>query len=154
MSWSKRIALAAGIVLVGTYLALFFGPQVPPCLGPLGVTMVQCASVTGIVPTSGPGPVIFGLSVALAVVVLVPARLLRHREVILGAAAAAIAGAFAYLTRRPLTLDGFDSGGRWLSVALPLDVSDVLLAVILGATAGAVAVAGALALISRRRTSA
>jgi hypothetical protein len=154
MSWPKRIALAAGVALVGAFLGLFFGPQHPMCLGPLGVTMVQCASVTGTVPTSGSGPVLFALSVALAVGVLVPGRLLRHREVILGASAAAIAGAFAYLTRRPLTLEGLDSRGHRLAVALPLDVSEVLFAVTLGATAGAVAVAAVLALISRRRTSA
>ncbi|HEV7810401.1 MAG TPA: hypothetical protein VGO64_07365 [Candidatus Limnocylindrales bacterium] len=153
MRWPKRIALAVGIVLVGTFLGLFFGAQYPTCLGPIGVTLVQCVSATGVVPKSGPGTVIFALSVALALGLLVPGRLLRHREVILGAAAAAIAGAFAYLLRRPTTLEGFDSGGRWLSVALPVDVFDVLLAVILGATAGAVAVACVLALLSARRTS-
>jgi hypothetical protein len=154
MSWSKRIALAVAIVLVGTSVGLFLGPRYPMCLGPLGVTMVQCATATGIVPTTGAGTLVFGLSLALAVGVLVPGRLLRHREVILGAAAAAIAGAWAYLVRRPTTTEGFDAQGRWLSVALPLDVVDVLFAVILGATAGAVAVAAALALVSRRRQAA
>jgi hypothetical protein len=154
MSWSKRAALAVAIVVAGTFVGLFLGPQVPLCLGPIGVTVVQCASATGIVPTTGPGTVVFALSIAVAVGVLVPGRLLRHREVILGAAAAAIAGAFAYLVRRPTTLEGFDSRGEWLSVPLPLDVVDVLFAVILGATAGAVAVAAALALVSGRRPTA
>jgi hypothetical protein len=48
MSHSARIVVAAPLVLVGATVALISVGQVGSCLGPIGVTEVQCAKATGV----------------------------------------------------------------------------------------------------------
>ncbi|MEA2544874.1 MAG: hypothetical protein QOI09_147, partial [Chloroflexota bacterium] len=49
---ARRVLAAIVIVLAGVGELVFAGGQVHMCLGPLGVTPIQCVKVTGIVPTT------------------------------------------------------------------------------------------------------
>ena len=53
MQRSHRVLVAIVILLAGTGAFIFAGGKVAGCLGPLGVTPIQCAKVTGIIPTIG-----------------------------------------------------------------------------------------------------
>ena len=58
------LAFAGWTVLAGIPL-LFFGPSIPMCLGPIGITVDQCRAAWGLAPetawdrfSNGPGPLI------------------------------------------------------------------------------------------------
>ena len=117
---------------------LFLGGQVRMCLGPLGVTAVQCARATGVVPDVGIRLPVLALSVAAATFVVAPVPVGRRLPVLVGGIIGATLGATAFLVLRPLTLDGFDASGAWISIPRPLDPYALLTAVILATLLGTV----------------
>jgi hypothetical protein len=141
-----RIVTALLAVCAGALAALLLGGQSPACLGPLGVTVVQCAAASGIVPTIGIGLPALALSLALALLLVapVPRRAWRHASV--AASVGSVVALLAYLALRPVSLEGLGSSGQWYVVPLPVDFAGVATAAIVGAAVGGVVVGG---LVSR-----
>ena len=131
-----RITAALGLLLVGALALILFGTQVGSCLGPLGVTGIQCAQASGIFPTVGLGLPLFALGVAAAVVLVVPAVLEKAEHASAGALVGSLAGIFVYLVARPLTWTGPTSTGEVITVGLPVDTPAAATAAILGGLAG------------------
>jgi hypothetical protein len=128
----RRAALLVGLVSLGSIAFLLFGPEYGACLGPLGVTEVQCAAATGVIPASGPGLPIFIATIALASLVLRPIPRRHGTQAAAAAAAFTIGGCVLFLQLRARTMEGFDSAGRWISIARPVDGA-ALVAVAMGA---------------------
>jgi hypothetical protein len=135
-----RIRLTLAVLLVASGLAawVFLGGRVGSCLGPLGVTHVQCVKASGIYPTVGEGLPLLSLALLISANVLIPGLLRPLRLVGPVAAAGALLGALAYLGTRPLLLEGLDSRGVFLSVPVPIDPPAALAAAVFGATAAIV----------------
>jgi hypothetical protein len=78
------LAFAAWTVVVGIPM-LFFGREIPTCLGPLGVTVDECRAAFGLPPetswdrfANGPGPLVLLLLAGWLVIVM--AGTLRRRQ--------------------------------------------------------------------------
>lgn len=136
MSLSARILVAAVLVLLGATAALFFGGRIGGCLGPLGVTAVQSARASGIVPDVGLGLPFMALMISLATFVVAPVPAGRRLRVLAAGILGGAIGAAAFLALRPLTMEGFDSNGTWISIPRPLDTSALATAVVFGALLG------------------
>ena len=133
---TRRLMLGALIVLVGVPVALVFGAgSVGMCLGPVGVTAVECAKVTGQFPTVGLGLPMLAATLVLAMCVLVPVARGDWLRIGASAAAGGVLGGILFL-RQPQTLEGFDSHGQWLSLPRPLDETGLVTAVAPGAALG------------------
>jgi hypothetical protein len=135
----RRSAWAFLILGLGVVALVLLPASVAGCLGPLGVTGIECARNTGIMPTVAIGTPVFAACVLLAGVVG-----LRGSVPVTGRAIAAIAiGAVittaAYALLRPPTWSGPTSTGEVITLALPLDLAAVATAGFLGAAAGLVA---------------
>ncbi len=132
-----RISTALVVVLAGLGALVFAGGQVAGCLGPLGVTPIQCAKATGIVPTVGPGLPLCALALLSGVLILVPIPAERRRgaTIAAGLAAGIVAVVFAAAWERTWT--GVDSAGRLLSIDRPLDLGALAAVAFLAAAAGA-----------------
>jgi hypothetical protein len=72
MSPVVRLLVAGALLLLGLTAVLFLTGERGACLGPIGVTEVECAATTGIVTTLGFGVPAFFASVFAAVLVLSP----------------------------------------------------------------------------------
>jgi hypothetical protein len=83
-------------------------------------------------------PPVLALTVALAGFVVAPVPASRWLAVLLGAILGGAIGAAAFFAPRPLTMDGFDSGGTWISVPRPLDPYAFATAIILAALLGTI----------------
>lgn len=140
MNRPLRIRLALAVLLIGSGLSawLFMGVQVGSCLGPLGVTQVQCVEATGIYPTAGWGTPMFAVTLALAANVLLPGLMRPGGPVAIAALGGAAIGASAYLAFRPLRLEGLTSYGEFLSLPLPVDPPAVVAVAVATATASVV----------------
>lgn len=145
-------AAALLLVALGGFAALIGGGQVATCLGPLGVTAVQCAAATGITPTIGVGLPAMALSLALALALVAPVPRRAWWLAALGAVAGALAAVPVYLALRPRTLEGPGSDGRWYVIPLPLDAAGVTTAVISGAALGGLLAGCVLRRIGRNHT--
>jgi hypothetical protein len=140
MNRTVGIVLAGFLVPVGAPAVLFFGGgQVAMCLGPIGVTPVQCAKGTGVVPGMGAGLPVLATTISLALLLLVPIPPTRRARTAAGALVGAALGVATYLLFRPRTMEGLDSHGDWISIIRPLDGSALLTAAIIGAMLGFVA---------------
>jgi hypothetical protein len=102
-----RLPAFALLLLLAALAAVFSGGQVAMCLGPLGVTVVECWAATGVPPR---------LAAAVA------------------AAAALVAGATC-LALRPATMSGPTSTGKVISINLPLEPALLATAAVAGAAA-------------------
>ena len=138
MSRSARVLVAAVLVLLGATAALFFGGRIGGCLGPLGVTAVQCARASGIVPDVGLGLPFLALMISLATFIIAPVPAGRRLRVLVASILGGAIGAAAFLALRPLTMEGFDSGGTWISIPRPLDAYALATATILAALLGTI----------------
>jgi hypothetical protein len=138
MSLSARVLVAAVLVLLGAIAALFFGGRIGGCLGPLGVTAVQCALASGITPDVGLGLPFLALMISLATFVIAPVPAGRRLRVLVAGILGGAIGVAAFLALRPLTMEGFDSGGTWISISRPLDPYAVATAIILAALLGTI----------------
>jgi hypothetical protein len=143
---------AFALALAGAFLAaIVLGPQVPMCLGPIGVTAIQCDAALGRTPTAGPAlPVIVSIFGAAALLVVGPFR--DRRAAAVGAALGAMIGGGGYLRLRPTEMHGPISNGAVISIALPVDPPALVAAVLAGAVGGIV-VAVVLARAGRRAPS-
>jgi hypothetical protein len=138
MSQEVRAAASIALLLGGGLVLLLLGGQVAMCLGPLGVTAVQCYAATGRTPTAGPSTPAGALLIVLGLLILLPVAPKSWAAALLAATAAgAVAGA-AYLALRPRTMEGPGSTGAWFVVQLPLDPDALAAVVIAGAGAAAI----------------
>jgi hypothetical protein len=119
---STRQILAVVAIAFGAFAVLYAGgTRIGPCLGPLGVTVVQCARASGVFPDVGIGVPIAVLAVAVAALLLAaPARsrwLWSSMAALVGAGAAAI----GFVIVAPRTMEGFISSGEFISIPRPVD---------------------------------
>jgi hypothetical protein len=131
-----RFLVAGVLVMLGLLAELALAGQVPTCLGPLGVTPVQCARATGILPHAGIGLPILVLCLAAATSLSLPPPVGRRQHALIGALLGGLAAGCAYLIFRPRAMEGFDSSGAWLSLSLPLDPNAFVASVITGVALG------------------
>jgi hypothetical protein len=136
MSAAVRVLGAGVLVLLGGTAEVFLSGQYPACLGPLGVTAVQCAKASGVVPQVGIGLPIFALAVAAAAVLVAPRPAGRGRIALFGAILGAVVGGLAFLALRPVTMEGLDSTGAWISIPRPLDLGALATAAVVAAALG------------------
>ena len=140
MSRSARVLVSAVLVFLGAMAFMLFGGRVGGCLGPLGVTPVQCARASGVVPDVGLGLPFLALMVLLATFVIAPVPAGRRLRALVAGILGGAVGAAAFLALRPLTMEGFDSTGTWISIPRPLDPFALATAVILAALLGTIVV--------------
>jgi len=134
-----RSAWAFLILGVGVVALVFLPASTAGCLGPLGVTAIECAGRTGIMPTLAAGAPVFAASVLLAAVVGLRGSLPTTGRAIAAIAIGAIVTTAAYLMLRPTSWSGATSTGEVITLALPLDQLAVATTAMLGAAAGLVA---------------
>lgn len=134
MTRRTRLLMFAGVVALAFVVAIFVvGGQVGSCLGPLGVTEVQCIRATGITPTVGIAlPIILAL-VALAALALFPVPRSKSLWAAIGGIAGAIVAAIGYLAFHPTSITGPTSTGEVITVQLPIDGPALVGAVVAGA---------------------
>ncbi len=125
------------ILAMGLLAAVFLPSPVGGCLGPIGVTGIQCAKATGIYPSVGPGMPILGASLLFAAVVGIPESPIGWRRLLVAGAGAGI-GIAVYIWLRPTTWSGPTSTGEVITVALPFDLSALVVAGLVGASAALV----------------
>jgi hypothetical protein len=122
------------LLVLGGAAALFTGGgPVGPCLGPIGVTVVQCAQRTGVFPGVGIGIPIFVLAVAVATLVLWPPSRSRLAPTLVAGFLGASLGALMFLLIWPTTLEGHDSAGQFISIPRPPDLNVLVATAIAGA---------------------
>jgi hypothetical protein len=139
MSLARR-ALAAILIFIAAVGELIFaGGQVAMCLGPLGVTPIQCAKATGIVPITPIAVPLFALALASGVLLLAPIPAGRRRTAVVAGAIAAGAAGIAFVVLSPRTWTGVDSAGAPVSIDLPFDIGALATVVVIAATVGALA---------------
>jgi len=131
-----RVLVAAALVLIGMTATIFLGGERGACLGPLGVTEVECAQTTGIVPSFGIGLPILAVALAGSVFVLAPVSADARVPVIAAGIVGGAIGGLAFLALRPQTMDGLTSSDSWISIARPLDENALATAIVVGAFAG------------------
>jgi hypothetical protein len=154
MKPSRRRVLAAVLVVsAGLGAGLAAGGQVAGCLGPLGVTPIQCAKATGIVPTVGPALPLFTLAAALGTLILVPVPADRRRGTTMAGGLCAVVAAMVFATAWESTWTGVDSAGTMLSIPRPLDLGALAAVAILAATVGALGWAFVVGPIHGRRAA-
>ena len=130
---------------------VFVGGQSVGCLGPLGVTQVQCIAAFDAAhdPDWSPGPASGAWLPAALTLLLVTAAVLPWRGMSRGSIAAvaasgavgAVLGAVVYTVTRPASLTGPTSTGAVITVIFPPNVDAQLLDAVLGAGV-AIAIAG------------
>jgi cellobiose-specific phosphotransferase system component IIC len=130
------LLVAGSLVLLGIAAFALLAGERGTCLGPLGVTEVQCAQATRIVPRLGVGVPILVASLAASIFVLAPvSRDLRMRVAAAGILGGVIGG-LVFLAFRPVTMDGWTSSGSWISITRPLDANALATAIVLGTFVG------------------
>ena len=113
---------AWSIVALGLIAALLKGPEYPQCLGPIGVTQIQCVSATGHYPNVGIGIMLLAIAVASATLLSIPPGVERQRGALLGAVIGPIVGGGVYLLLRPTSITGPSSTGAIITLDVPFDV--------------------------------
>ena len=139
MAYRSRVIVAVGLVILGALaIAFLFGGPAASCLGPIGVTAVECIRSSGIAPNVGIGlPIGVAILVGAALLVLPVARNGR-RGALVGGALGAVAGTLAYLAFRATTMTGPTSTGDVITVELPIDVYAAVAAALAACGLGAV----------------
>lgn len=136
-----RVAAGVVVAVLGSLGVLFFlGGTVAMCLGPLGVTAVQCAAHGGPLPTEGAWVPASVASVALGIIVAAGRLRAAAADAATALGGGAI-GAIAYFARRPTTLDGPDYDGTWRSIPLPVEPWTLCWWAVAGALVGLAALA-------------
>ena len=138
MTTRRRLEVAAALVLVGLVVAVFGGTEVGGCLGPLGVTEIECMRASGRRPTTGLGALVLAIAACAAALIALPiGRAHRHGAIVAAAGAAAVA-AIGYHLFRPISMTGPTSTGEVITVDVPIDLRALLAVVVIGGTAAAV----------------
>lgn len=138
MSPAARVFAAAGLVLLGA-AALYIGSRIQVCLLPVSARMpsVQCEQAMG-VPDVGFGLPVLALTIAVATFLVAPVPAGRRWPVLVGGILGGAIGGAAFPVLRPLTMEGFDSTGTWISISRPLDPYALATAVVFGALLGTI----------------
>jgi hypothetical protein len=132
-----RLVAATFLIFVGVVGELAFGGgQVATCLGPIGITPIQCARVTRMVPATPIAAPLFALTIAAGLLLLAPVPAGRRASALLAGAIGACAGAIAFLARAPRTWTGLGSSGSLESIDLPFDAAALATVVVIVATLG------------------
>ena len=137
MSPERRWVIALALLFFGVRAVFLGGGQVAMCLGPLGVTAVQCYAASGRVPEIGVGLPLLALCLAGVSLAIAPIPRRHWRVAAIAALLAGLEVAVLYVVLRPRTMEGSGSGGQWYVVPLPLDTAGVATAAIVGAALGA-----------------
>jgi hypothetical protein len=137
MSPVVRLLVAGALLLLGLTAVLFLTGERGACLGPIGVTEVECAATTGIVTTLGFGVPAFFASVFAAVLVLSPMAAQAGLRVLPAAIFGGLTAGLAFVALRPVTMEGLTWSGSWASIPRPLDPGALATAMVLGAFVGA-----------------
>jgi hypothetical protein len=135
----RRVLGAILVVAAGLGGLIFAGGQVGACLGPLGVTPIQCAKALGYVPTVGLGLPFFAAAAALGVLVIVTIPAGQRRGALIAAVVAAGIASVVFSATWVRTWTGVDSAGRMLSVDRPLDFAVAAALAIVAALVAALA---------------
>ena len=138
MAYRVRVIEAVGLVILGVFAVLFFGPGVTQCLGPLGRTLVESVRDGCVTPTVGVGMPIAIAGVVTATLLVLPVARNGRQNALVGGAFGAVVGTLAYLALRTTTLTGPTSTGEAITVALPIDVYATVAAALAGGGLGAV----------------
>lgn len=157
----SRVVLIVGAILALVIGVIFVGGSVLACLGPLGVTHVQCIAAFNAVndPDYAPGPasgawIPVACAALLMAIAIAPWRRPSTRAII-ALAAASLAGAFvgsvAYDLTRETSLTGPTSSGEIITVAFGPSTEARLMAGAIGAGIAACTGALASAVTARRR---
>jgi hypothetical protein len=121
----------------GAFAVLYAGgPMIGPCLGPLGVTVVQCARASGVFPDVGIGIPVAVLAVAVALLLLQAPPRSRWLSSSMAALVGAGAAAIGYVIVAPGTMQGFISSGEFISIPRPVDRNGLASLVFAGALIG------------------
>jgi hypothetical protein len=136
VSRQLRLLLAGGVVLAGLVAAVTLGGSVARCLGPLGVTGIQCAQASGWYPSVGAG--LPALVACLGIAALVAAPELRRPAPLAGLLLGGVAASAVYLGLRPTTWTDATSTGQVITLPLPLDLTALAYVGLLGALGGLV----------------
>ena len=139
MSRSARVLVVAVLVLLGVTALFFGGGRIQMCFLPVSARMpsVQCEQAMG-VPDIGWGLPVLALTIAVARFVVAPVPAGRRWWILVGGILGGAIGGAAFLVLRPLTMEGFDSTGTWISIPRPLDSYALATAVVCGALLGAI----------------
>jgi hypothetical protein len=122
MSRQTRRILAVVLLAFAAFAVLFAGgPSFGRCLGPIGVTAVQCSRSTGVFPEVGIGVPLGVLAVAGAALLLAAPPRSRWLWSSMAALAGALAASIGYVIVAPKTMDGPISGGEFISIPRPID---------------------------------
>ena len=128
--------LVVAFALTGVVLAfIFLGPVGPGCLGPLGVTAIQCYAANDMTPSAGASLPISVL-IAGAALLVITGRPRSWRLAVALAALGVMGGGLAYLLLRPTEMSGPISTGAVITLSLPVDPPALLAAAVAGAFAG------------------
>jgi hypothetical protein len=132
-----RVAAATFLIFIGVVGELVFGGgHVGTCLGPIGITPIQCARVTRMVPATPIADPLFALAIAVGVLMLAPVPAGRRASALLAGAIGACAGAIAFVALAPRTWTGLGPSGGLESIDLPFDVPALATVVVVVATIG------------------
>lgn len=139
MAHRTRVIAAVALVMLGALAIVFlFGGSAASCLGPLGVTAVECIRNSGIVPTVGLGLPLGTGAVVAAVLLVLPVARNGRRGALIGGALGGVVGTLAYLAFRATTMTGATSTGEVIMVELPIDVYAAVAGALAGGGLGAV----------------
>ncbi len=92
------------------------------------------------IPDIGWGLPFLELTITVATFVVAPVPVGRRWTVLVGGILGGAIGGAAFLVLRPLTMEGFDATGTWISIQRPLDPYALVTAVIVGALLGTIAI--------------
>jgi hypothetical protein len=118
--WHRWLA-ASWLVFFGLIAARLTSGQFPGCLGPLGVTHVECIAASGIAPTDWFGPPMAVLAFAAAWLTVRPLPRRHWRRVVVAGLVGFLVGEVAYFAIRTRMIEGPTSTGHWAVVTLPPD---------------------------------
>jgi hypothetical protein len=140
---SIRWIFGGAAILIVVIGLIFFGGQVPICLGPLNRTWVQCIAAinAGPEPDYSPGPaegawVAVGAGLLLVAIAILPWRrpsIWAVAGLFEAGAVGAIIGAIAYELTRETSLTGPTSSGRIITVTFGPNAADRELHAAIGA---------------------
>jgi hypothetical protein len=136
MHLTGRTAWAFLVLAAGAAAAVLLPAPIAGCLGPLGVTAIQCAEATGVLPSVSPGLIALSAAALLAALIAIPDPAGSWPRRVAAAGTGAAVGMLGYVLLRPTTWTDLTSTGSTVTLALPFDTGGLAVAGLVGATAG------------------
>lgn len=116
-----RFAGLAVLLAAGAFALLFGGGEIVACIGPIGVTPVECAANTGRLPHGTLAQPLCALALVAAGALIVGLRRSEILPAAIGLVVGLPVGLAVYLVARPDVLSGYTSRGEFLTIPLPPD---------------------------------